>query len=205
VRHQQTPWKVTTAVFKDFWQVYMVESAKLIDGFKSEMDHQALQAIMAQLIEYDQLMRQLQCEELEHQKVIDAVESLVRLQMSMVMRNAVKLDKWVARNDTLLTKFYDWDETVRCWRLDLPKCAQCVGGRKCSNAHHVNCPPRGMNEEDLTLNLMLQGTYDDNGVLIPNYPDHYKSVARIDIPRRLSDPAHWGHSAWQFCKFMDSR
>jgi hypothetical protein len=307
-----------------FWRVYETESSKLIDTFKADMDHGALQAAMSQLIEYDQLIRQLQCEEIEHRKVIDAMESLVRLQMAMLMKHAGKFDDWV--HNVGLVHSYDWTDETNCWRLNFPKCAQCIDGVTCPNSYHsalhpvmigskeadwefnttsrfwvlrtngtshhgtthndktkppADCPHHWVMEDNdkwvnsftaavfhgshnpaigkptwntlsphdfcaITESILLlshsktfseyfgrekvaleglvneskygllcnsgslisnflQGKYDDNGDFIPKYPDERKIVARIAIPRRLADPAHWGHLAWQLCQFVDSR
>lgn len=51
----------------------------------------------------------------------------------------------------------------------------------------------------------MEGTYDnDTGDFTPLHPDEYKKVAHVKMPRRLSDPNHWGHLAWKFCEFMDA-
>jgi hypothetical protein len=50
----------------------------------------------------------------------------------------------------------------------------------------------------------LQGSHNDKGEFVPKYPDQYKVVVHVEMPRRLSDPTHWGHLAWQFCEFMDA-
>jgi hypothetical protein len=50
----------------------------------------------------------------------------------------------------------------------------------------------------------LQGSHNDKGEFVPKYPHQYKMVVHVEMPRRLSDPSHWGHLAWQFCEFMDA-
>jgi hypothetical protein len=50
----------------------------------------------------------------------------------------------------------------------------------------------------------LQGSHNDKGEFVPKYPHQYKLVVHVEMPRRLSDPSHWGHLAWQFCEFMDA-
>jgi GTPase SAR1 family protein len=48
------------------------------------------------------------------------------------------------------------------------------------------------------------GKFNDKDEFEPLCPAKYECVAQIKMPKRLSDPKHWGHLAWMFCQFMDS-
>jgi hypothetical protein len=49
-----------------------------------------------------------------------------------------------------------------------------------------------------------KGKLNDEAEFEPLCPAKYECVAQIPMPKRLSDPKHWGHLAWMFCSFMDA-
>jgi hypothetical protein len=51
----------------------------------------------------------------------------------------------------------------------------------------------------------LTGRYDDDGIFIPNNKDLYDIFVHFEMSSQLSNPDHWGHLTWLFCKFMDSK
>jgi hypothetical protein len=51
----------------------------------------------------------------------------------------------------------------------------------------------------------LEEVVCDDGTIVPKYPDKYDLIAQVKMPRRLSDPNHWGYLAWQFCHFVDDK
>jgi small GTP-binding protein len=50
----------------------------------------------------------------------------------------------------------------------------------------------------------LEGNYA-NGVFAPTFPDIYETVARLEAPKRLTDPNHWGNTFWMYCEFIESQ
>jgi hypothetical protein len=58
-----------------------------------------------------------------------------------------------------------------------------------------NCP---------SLEHALDGVYD-NGKFIPKYRKTFECVVRLNPPERLSDPSHWGYTAWKYCSFARSQ
>lgn len=49
----------------------------------------------------------------------------------------------------------------------------------------------------------LKGTYK-NGVFTPKDETKYSLARQIEMPKKLSDPNHWGHVVWKYCEFMES-
>jgi hypothetical protein len=43
----------------------------------------------------------------------------------------------------------------------------------------------------------------NDGSLKPKYPEIYRSVVHLDVPAKLSDPTHFGHVAWAYCRFVE--
>jgi hypothetical protein len=50
--------------------------------------------------------------------------------------------------------------------------------------------------------IFTKGSYVD-GVFVPTDPLKYNMVYQVVNPKLLSDPSHWGHLVWKFCRFMD--
>lgn len=50
----------------------------------------------------------------------------------------------------------------------------------------------------------MDGSYQE-GKFTPLDNAKYQRAVQIQVPDGISDPAHWGHVAWLFCQYMDSR
>lgn len=50
----------------------------------------------------------------------------------------------------------------------------------------------------------MKGSYQD-GDFVPVDQAKYDRAVQIKVPDSISDPYHWGHLAWLFCEFMDTR
>lgn len=306
---------------KDFWGVYSPGSNNSLETFKTEANPRCLHAAMSQLVEYGEFVKRIGGGEKENEKIVRAMESLLRLQIGTLVKHA-NASEWdnESKQEARL-RLYDWDDTLLRWRLDLPQCTQCVEGVKCADGYHLNLHPvyigttesdwqrDGANWKDLRtgtsygasqyddirtppsdcphhwvlglgnkwrnkftkatvlgehnpclgkvlwsnlspydvctiaesmlllsysnsfcdhfgrekvllesivdecknklrnteqpLRNALEGSHNLSCDFIPRYPDKYSIAARIEMPRRLSDPAHWGYLAWQFCQYMD--
>jgi hypothetical protein len=55
------------------------------------------------------------------------------------------------------------------------------------------------------LNHAMAGIYNDDGQFILKSKDLYDIFVHFEMPKLISDPDHWGHLTWMFCKFMDSK
>jgi hypothetical protein len=69
---------------------------------------------------------------------------------------------------------------------------------------HRNPEPSQVINARALLCTYLEEVICDDGTVVPKHPDKYDLIAQVKMPRRLSDPNHWGHLAWQFCNFVDS-
>lgn len=54
------------------------------------------------------------------------------------------------------------------------------------------------------LNAWLELKYNAEGKLTPVHPDKYKKIIHVEVPESLSDPKHFGHLVYKFCRFMES-
>jgi hypothetical protein len=53
---------------------------------------------------------------------------------------------------------------------------------------------------------LCSNEYDVNGgVFKANYLKGTASVVRLDVPADPSDPSHFGHVAWKYCRFVESQ
>jgi hypothetical protein len=68
----------------------------------------------------------------------------------------------------------------------------------CCDCEHTRNSPRDH------LRSALSGKFT-SGAFEPTNPVQYNLVVQIDVPKRLSDPTHWGHLSWKFCEFMSRR
>jgi GTPase SAR1 family protein len=93
--------------------------------------------------------------------------------------------------------------------LSVCKLCQCrVTGGLCSNASQCFFGRNKLKWKELPFGSLKEAlglTYDErSGSLKPKFPETYKSVVRLEVPDRLSDPKHFGHLAWLYCKFLSS-
>jgi hypothetical protein len=51
----------------------------------------------------------------------------------------------------------------------------------------------------------MAGAHNDVGTFVPDNKDLYDLFVRFKMPDQISNPHHWGHLTWMFCKFMDSK
>jgi hypothetical protein len=70
--------------------------------------------------------------------------------------------------------------------------------------HGTPEPSQLTNARDM-LCTYLEDVICDDGTVVPKFPDKYDLISQVKMPRRLSDPNHWGHLAWQFCNYVDSK
>jgi GTPase SAR1 family protein len=56
-----------------------------------------------------------------------------------------------------------------------------------------------------SLSHALDGFYSlqEMGKFIPKYPETYGCVVRLETPASPSDPTHFGHVAWVYCKMLE--
>jgi hypothetical protein len=76
---------------------------------------------------------------------------------------------------------------------------------KCSSTH---CGAKNLKWKELPYKSLLEFVsreYDaTDGAFKPKYPESYESVVRLGLPAHSSDPSHFGHVAWQYCRFVES-
>jgi hypothetical protein len=85
----------TDMTFNDhFWTTYKNYIADATEVYKTNTDHKVFRVAMSQLIAYDAELSQTDSHETEHQKVVDAIISLLRLQLRELLKYA---ESWQQR------------------------------------------------------------------------------------------------------------
>mmetsp|Transcript_32046 Transcript_32046/g.94294 ORF Transcript_32046/g.94294 Transcript_32046/m.94294 type:complete len:125 (-) Transcript_32046:1384-1758(-) len=73
----------------------------------------------------------------------------------------------------------------------------------CFTCSHSHCTHSSHCKPLTDYHDFEKGKYID-GVFTPNNKAKYDSVVQIKVPDSPSNPSHWGHLAWLFCKYMES-
>jgi len=69
-----------------------------------------------------------------------------------------------------------------------PKCANC-------KYTHENLP---------NYQKWLGFNYDDDGIVVPHFPEDYAKIIHINTPKSMDDPQHFAHPLRKLCEFLDS-
>jgi hypothetical protein len=84
------------------------------------------------------------------------------------------------------------------------KCDEKLYQGRCTNS---SCKAKGTWKELPYGSLIgvLARKYDaDLGTFEPKYPESYASAVRLKVPTHPSDPKHFGHLAWFYCRSMEN-
>jgi len=95
---------------------------------------------------------------------------------------------------------------LQCFSLTCPSCGQESGRHNGINARSDGQPITDANLYALNgfpLQL-LEVTYTAEGACVPKYPDMYNKVYTVKVPESLTDPEHFGHLPWLYCKFVSA-
>lgn len=208
-----------------FFHAFVPVYTENVQAFEANMDNGSLSAILCQLIDFHSFVKYMKGSKEETDAIVQRMETVVRLQIQTVVEQA-KLGERMTNflnnpdrygiTDGMLVK---WDNLTP---LDVRTIANSI---LLPSSHTLFCEYFG--REKVALEGILREYSDarntDNarewfytpthgvsydratGAFLPEDPDKYRKVAQIEMPRRLSDPRHWGYLAWQFCAFLDAQ
>lgn len=108
-------------------------------------------------------------------------------------------DDWITIADSITLLVYD-----RNFGENFGRERNQLGELKMKVAPFLGCYYGHSNEVQKRTEYTA-GDYDDAGVFKPKDSVKFDLVKQIKIPETPADSNHWGHLAWKFCLFMDSR
>lgn len=156
-----------------------------------------------------------QAKKSDEEKIVEAMTALIKQQVCVILENEMS---WTPRN---LRNQSGVDPSLTKWSDMAPRDWSTIVSSVLLLSRNEHFYTRfGQEVADLEWlgrmgqfsNLQIAQQYRQyekgqyvNGEFVPNNPHLYARAVHLKVPATIEDKNHWGHLAWLFCKFMDSR